>query len=210
MMYAAMLAGIAFNAAGCHLPHGLSYAVSAPDEELARARLSGGQDARAARHGGRAQQSVGVALHGAARARRGTCTARAMPRRATRATPGPTTRARCSRGRVIELMRATGMPNGLSALGFDESHVDALATGAEPQYRVIKNAPVDVGRDELKSAVPRGAALLVARAASPTPALARSGSGVHAARRAAAPRTCCPPRARSRRRARPGGAAARA
>ena len=28
MMYSAMLAGIAFNAAGCHLPHGLSYAVS--------------------------------------------------------------------------------------------------------------------------------------------------------------------------------------
>ncbi len=29
MCYAAMLAGIAFNAAGCHLPHGLSYPVSA-------------------------------------------------------------------------------------------------------------------------------------------------------------------------------------
>jgi alcohol dehydrogenase class IV len=29
MMYAAMLAGIAFNASGCHMPHGLSYAVSA-------------------------------------------------------------------------------------------------------------------------------------------------------------------------------------
>ena len=28
MMYAAMLAGIAFNASGCHLPHGLSYPVS--------------------------------------------------------------------------------------------------------------------------------------------------------------------------------------
>ena len=28
MMYAAMLAGVAFNASGCHLPHGLSYAVS--------------------------------------------------------------------------------------------------------------------------------------------------------------------------------------
>src|SRR5207247_9340661 len=28
MMYAAMLSGIAFNAAGCHLPHGLSYPVS--------------------------------------------------------------------------------------------------------------------------------------------------------------------------------------
>jgi hydroxyacid-oxoacid transhydrogenase len=28
MMYAAMLAGIALNASGCHLPHGPSYAVS--------------------------------------------------------------------------------------------------------------------------------------------------------------------------------------
>jgi len=53
--------------------------------------------------------------------------------------------------RVVELMRATAMPNGLSALGFDATHVDALATGAEPQYRVIRNAPIDVGRDELKA-----------------------------------------------------------
>ena len=54
-------------------------------------------------------------------------------------------------GRIIELMRATGMPNGLSALGFGEGDVDALATGAEPQYRVIRNAPVDIGRDELRA-----------------------------------------------------------
>jgi hydroxyacid-oxoacid transhydrogenase len=54
-------------------------------------------------------------------------------------------------GRVIELMRATAMPNGLAALGFDDSHVDALATGAEPQYRVIRNAPKDVSRDDLKA-----------------------------------------------------------
>ncbi len=53
--------------------------------------------------------------------------------------------------RVVELMRATAMPNGLSALGFDDSHVDALASGAEPQYRVIRNAPIDVGRDALKA-----------------------------------------------------------
>jgi hypothetical protein len=48
-------------------------------------------------------------------------------------------------------MRATGMPNGLTALGFGEGDVDALATGAEPQYRVIKNAPVDIGRPQLQS-----------------------------------------------------------
>ena len=28
-------------------------------------------------------------------------------------------------GRVIELMKATGLPNGLMALGFDESHIEA-------------------------------------------------------------------------------------
>lgn len=39
---------------------------------------------------------------------------------------------------MIELMRAVDMPNGLSALGFTEHDLDALATGAEPQYRVIK------------------------------------------------------------------------
>ena len=43
------------------------------------------------------------------------------------------------------------MPNGLTALGFDASHLDALATGSEPQYRVIRNAPKDVGREDLKS-----------------------------------------------------------
>ena len=53
--------------------------------------------------------------------------------------------------RVIALMKATGMPNGLSTLGFGEGDLDALATGAEPQYRVIKNAPVDIGRDELRT-----------------------------------------------------------
>ncbi len=49
------------------------------------------------------------------------------------------------------MMKITGMPNGLSALGFGEAQLDALADGAEPQYRVIRNAPVDVGRDELKT-----------------------------------------------------------
>jgi alcohol dehydrogenase class IV len=53
--------------------------------------------------------------------------------------------------RVIELMRAADMPNGLNALGFDAGDVEALADGAEPQYRVIRNGPKDVSRDDLKS-----------------------------------------------------------
>ena len=37
--------------------------------------------------------------------------------------------------------------HGLAQLG---PYLDALASGAEPQYRVIKNAPIDVDRDAIR------------------------------------------------------------
>ena len=65
--------------------------------------------------------------------------------------PGDATEAgEALAGRVIELMRAAGIPNGLSGLGFGTGDVEALAAGAEPQWRVIRNAPMDVTRDDLK------------------------------------------------------------
>jgi hydroxyacid-oxoacid transhydrogenase len=149
MMYAAMLAGIAFNAAGCHLPHGLSYAVSGLAKDW---HVSGYPEGKTlVPHG------MSVVLNNPSVWRH---TAFAHPERhlrCARALGGSTNGATHTdagevlAGRIIELMRATGMPNGLSALGFDEAHVDALATGAEPQYRVIKNAPIDVGRDEIRT-----------------------------------------------------------
>ena len=148
MMYAAMLAGVAFNAAGCHLPHGLSYAVSG----LARDwHVDGYPPSKSlVPHG------MAVVLNNPSVWRH---TARAHPERHLRCARhlGADTRdahfddaGEVLAARIIELMRATGMPNGLTALGFGEKDVDDLATGAEPQYRVIKNAPVDIGRDELK------------------------------------------------------------
>ncbi len=148
MMYAATLAGIAFNASGCHLPHGLSYAVSG----LARDWHVNGYPAgktlvphgmavvlnnpsvwratapRAPQRHLHCAHSLGADAKGASEADAGEVLA----------------------GRIIGFMRATGMPNGLSALGFAESDLDALASGAEPQYRVIRNAPLDVDRDALK------------------------------------------------------------
>jgi len=47
-------------------------------------------------------------------------------------------------------MQATKFPNGLNAVGFDERDLDALVEGAFPQQRVLKNAPRDVSRDDLK------------------------------------------------------------
>jgi alcohol dehydrogenase class IV len=149
MMYAAMLAGIAFNAAGCHLPHGLSYAVSGLAKDW---HVPGYPEGRTlVPHG------MAVVLNNPSVWR---YTSACSPQRhlAAASALGADIRGALAQDagevlakRVIEMMRATEMPNGLRALGFDANHVDALATGAEPQYRVIKNAPKDVSRDDLKS-----------------------------------------------------------
>ncbi len=148
MMYAAMLSGIAFNASGCHLPHGLSYAVSGLIRDWHVDGYPAGKSlvphgmavvlnnpsvwrytasAHPERHL-RCARALGADAHGAAASDAGDVLA----------------------GRIVELMRAAGMPNGLAALGFGDADLDALATGAEPQYRVIKNAPVDVDREAIK------------------------------------------------------------
>lgn len=148
MMYAAMLSGIAFNASGCHLPHGLSYAVSGLIRDWHVDGYPAGKSlvphgmavvlnnpsvwrytasAHPERHL-RCARALGADAHGAAASDAGDVLA----------------------GRIVELMRAAGMPNGLAALGFGDADLDALATGAEPQYRVIKNAPVDVEREAIK------------------------------------------------------------
>jgi len=149
MCYAAMLAGIAFNAAGCHLPHGLSYPVSAQTQNW---HVDGYPEGKSlVPHG------LAVVLNNPSVWR---FTAPSCPERhlhgaqclgAEMRGAASTDAGEVLAGRVIELMRATSMPNGLAALGFDTSHLDALATGSEPQYRVIRNAPKDVGRDDLKA-----------------------------------------------------------
>ncbi len=154
MMYAAMLAGIAFNASGCHLPHGLSYPVSGLTREW---HVKGYPEGKTLVPHGMAvvlnNPSVWRFTAPTNPARHLNCASYlgADARGATVDDAGEVLA-----GRVIEMMKATGMPNGLAALGFTEADLDALATGAEPQYRVIKNGPVDVGREEIR-ALYRGA-----------------------------------------------------
>jgi hydroxyacid-oxoacid transhydrogenase len=149
MMFAALQAGIAFNAAGCHLPHGLSYAVSGLARDVHVAGYPEGKTL--VPHG------MAVVLNNPSVWR---YTAPSNPQRHLDAALSLGAHARGAlpvdagnvlAQRVIDLMRATNMPNGLTALGFDADDVDALATGAEPQYRVIRNGPKDVSRDDLKA-----------------------------------------------------------
>jgi hydroxyacid-oxoacid transhydrogenase len=51
--------------------------------------------------------------------------------------------------RIIEMMRATGMPNGLEGVGYSEADLDNLVAKAAPQRRLLDNAPSPVHEAEL-------------------------------------------------------------
>ena len=44
-------------------------------------------------------------------------------------------------GAIIDLMRRTGMPNGLRAVGYGTEDVEILVQGTLPQHRVTKLSP---------------------------------------------------------------------
>jgi hydroxyacid-oxoacid transhydrogenase len=52
-------------------------------------------------------------------------------------------------GRIIHFMRRLGMPNGLSAVGYNEADIPTLVAGTLPQHRVTKLSPRPAGPDDL-------------------------------------------------------------
>jgi alcohol dehydrogenase class IV len=149
MMYAATLAGIAFGNAGCHLPHGMSYAVSGLVKDF---RAPGyPADAPMIPHGMsvvlnapsvyrftacacpdrhlHGAQCLGAEVKGAADADAGEILA----------------------SRIVAMMQATKFPNGLKAVGYVADDVTALADGAFPQRRVLSNSPRTVDIGELRT-----------------------------------------------------------
>jgi hydroxyacid-oxoacid transhydrogenase len=51
---------------------------------------------------------------------------------------------------IIGLMRRTGMPNGLKAVGFSPADVDVLVAGTVVQHRVTKISPRPASESDLK------------------------------------------------------------
>src|SRR5579872_1556189 len=148
MMFAAMLAGIAFGNAGCHLPHGMSYAVSG----LVKSFRAPGYDPKEAMvpHG------MSVILNAPSVFR---FTAPACPERHLEAAEKlgadirgaePDDAGEVLSGQIIELMQATGIPNGLAAVGYDREDLDALTDGSFPQKGLINNAPRETSREQLR------------------------------------------------------------
>ncbi len=154
MAWAATLAGVAFGNAGVHLPHGMSYAVAGLVRDY---RAPGYPD-----EGPLVPHGVSVVVNAPAAFR---LTAAACPERHLEAAArlgaetrgaGPGDAGEALAGRLEALMRATGVPSGLAALGYGEADVEALAERAALQERLTENAPLRVGRAEL-AALFRGA-----------------------------------------------------
>ncbi|MGB7340859.1 MAG: hydroxyacid-oxoacid transhydrogenase [Phototrophicaceae bacterium] len=148
MMLAASYAGIGFGNAGVHLPHAMSYPVAGMVRDYHPAdynvpwamaphgiavivnapavfRWTAVTDPQ--RHL-RAAQLLGVDIRNADEADAGDLLAEAL----------------------IEIMKDTGSPNGLQALGFTEADVDQLAEGAFAQQRLTKLSPRPASRDDFK------------------------------------------------------------
>ncbi|MBV8601015.1 MAG: iron-containing alcohol dehydrogenase [Candidatus Eremiobacteraeota bacterium] len=148
MLFAAVLAGIAFGNAGCHLPHGMSYAVSglvkefrAPGYDLKEALIPHGM-------------SVILNVPSVFR-----FTAPACPERHLEAAEklggdtrgaGPHDAGDVLSAQLIELMKATGIPNGLANVGYTDVDLDALTDGSFPQKGLINNAPRETSREQLR------------------------------------------------------------
>jgi len=148
MIIAATFAGIGFGNAGVHLPHAMSYPVAG----MVRSYIPEGYPPEhpIIPHG------MAVILNAPAVFR---FTAPASPERhleAARLLGIDVAAAKKEDAgdiladAVVSLMKKTGMPNGLAAVGYTADDVDKLVEGTLPQHRVTKLSPRPFTPEDLK------------------------------------------------------------
>jgi hydroxyacid-oxoacid transhydrogenase len=139
-MWAATLAGIAFGNAGVHVPHAMAYAVAGQVRGFHPEAYPGAEPM--VPHG------MAVILNAPSVFRH---TAHTSPQRhveaagdlgAVVADVAPEDAGTVLADSLVRLMRAVGMPNGLSAVGYAKADCATLVDGAWPQQRLLQNAPV--------------------------------------------------------------------
>ncbi len=145
LMWAATLAGMAFGNCGTHLPHAFSYAVTNLMHDVVTDEYP--VPSPFVPHG------ISVILTTPSVFR---FTAQRAPERHLEAAAclGADTRdaengdaGEVVAARIVDLMRATGLPNGLQGIGFAAADAGALADSAMRQRRPIANAPRVPDRD---------------------------------------------------------------
>jgi hydroxyacid-oxoacid transhydrogenase len=154
VMFAAMVAGMTFSNTGCHLPHGMSYAVGGLIQSVNKdfkAPLGYPQQSAMVPHG------MAVVLTAPSVYRFTGCACPERHLEAARAlgaeTGGalPDDAGEIVAKRLIGIMQRVNYPNGLSAVGYREADAGALAERAWPQKRVIDNAPRTTRKEDLEA-----------------------------------------------------------
>ena len=139
LMWGATLAGIAFGNSGTHLPHAMSYGITHLMNDITTDGY--GVPSPFIPHG------ISVIVNAPAIFR---YLAAGAPERhldgahllgADALGAGPDDAGEVLSRRLVSLMQACGMPNGISALGFGEQHLAALTDSSIRQKRAIANAP---------------------------------------------------------------------
>ena len=148
LMFAGMLAGIGFGNAGCHLPHGMSYAVAGLVKDYTPEGWP--SDHSMVPHG------ISVIVNSPAVFRK---TGPACAERHWKAAEAMGAELRDKKiedsgeilaDQIVSMMRDTGIPNGLSGVGYSNEDLDALTEKSFPQKRLIDNSPLPISREELK------------------------------------------------------------
>ncbi|MGH2550078.1 MAG: hydroxyacid-oxoacid transhydrogenase [Thermomicrobiales bacterium] len=147
MALAAAYAGIGFGNAGVHLPHGMSYPVAGMVRDFYPTDYP--SDHPMVPHG------MSVILNAPAVFR---FTGSALPERhleaakrlgADTSNAHPDDAGEILAQAIIEMMKQTGMPSGLAAVGYTDTDIPALVEGTLPQHRVTKLSPRPADRDAL-------------------------------------------------------------
>lgn len=141
LMWGATLAGIAFGNCGTHLPHAMSYGVTHLMSDITTEGYPIASPF--VPHGISVVVNAPAIFQYTAEATQqrhmeGAHCLGADAKGATQDDAGEVLSKR-----LIELMRATHMPNGLTGVGFNQTHIKALAASSVRQARAIANAPRD-------------------------------------------------------------------
>ena len=148
LMFAGMLAGIGFGNAGCHLPHGMSYAVAGLVKDYAPEGWPA--DHPMVPHG------ISVIVNSPAVFRKTGPACAERHWQAAAAMGADLTDTKVEDGgdiladQILGMMRETDIPNGLSGVGYSMDDLDALTDRSYAQKRLIDNGPMPISRDELK------------------------------------------------------------
>ena len=149
LMFASTLAGLAFGSAGVHVPHAMSYSVATLKHEFTAKGYEG--CAPMVPHGIAVVINAPAAFRFTAPANPGRHLQAAAALGADVAGIAPEEAGEVLAQAFIALMRETGLPSGIAALGYGDADVPALAEGAYAQQRPLVMAPRSVSHADLEA-----------------------------------------------------------